>query len=681
MILKTFFKNHILRYIYLYDPGYFSLIYSIKSMLAVLISVGINYYLFGPSVIIWAGLSAIYVYFLNVIIGDKSIKFRYLVLFIFLNCLCVFAFNFFATFGVWLALPVVILSFIVGISSAYSIDLQKVLTMVLINGLVACIYIDSNIPINQNDEILTIFIGGVIGIIMQFFVSVGKYGKFTKKNFPVLLFDLELMIQNITHMSDYIKIRNQTLDQINNIKYILSSKAGKIKDPHLIKNTKRTLFYLYRIEEIYHSINSIHYYFNKKHLNNQKPKPLFYEIQDEIINNLKELEKMFYGSKPVFVKIALEKVLKSDASIVFINSIRIIYNKLESFRRGGEEEAYLEQEIPKKSFKDVLSVIKYSHPVFRYSIKYCIALGIAVFIARYLNINHGIWIALASISVMRPNVGSIKDIGKDYFLGTFLGLVIGVAIVLLFGSSIIYYPLFFISVFMFIYLRIFPYSIWACSMIISFVMLFGMLKGDFLDLMLGRLSDILIAFGIVFATFWLIWPKYSSDELMPNLKNTLCFLEKLLNTIYKDITILKLKQRYFIELENQFLIQYNLLSTSLNDTKKENKKYSSKDIENFNKSIDCIDLLNQNTNKLYDYLLEFPSEKIMDFKEIFENDIKLIFTRYEMLQKAIEGVPYYFKQEKDGRFLATDENFNIIIDDIFELQNKLYIAILSNIKH
>ncbi|PAF42566.1 FUSC family protein [Helicobacter sp. 11S03491-1] len=673
---KTWIKNYFLRYIYIYDPGYFSLIYAIKTLIAVFLSILINYFLFGFTIIIWAGLLPIYIYFLNTLIGDKQTKLKYLILFVLLSCLAVFIFSIFAGLGLWLFIPVVVLTFVVGMSSVYNTDLQKVLSMVLINGLVACIYINSNMPISLRDEILTIFIGGMIGISMHFFISFGKYGKFTKKNFPTLLFDLELMIKNIDNSIDYIKIRNQTLTQIETIKYILNSKAGKIKDPYLIKNTKRTLFYLYRIEEICHSINSIHHYFSSG-----KNDLLFYRVQGEIINNLKELSRMFEGHRPHLSKNILEEVLTSDTNQVFVSSIKIIYNKIESFRRGGEEEAYLTQPITHKNFQEVFRAFRYKNPTFRYSIKYAIALGATIFIARFLNIDHGIWITMGAMAIVKPNLGSIKDASKEYFLGTFLGFVAGILFVVLFGKTVVFYPLFAIVIFLFIYLRVYPYSIWSAMMMIAFIMMFAMLKEDFLELIFNRLLDVLIAFGVVFGAFWLIWPKYSSDDIMPNIKNSILLLDKLAGMIYGDLRYLDAKRRQFLSIENKFFEQYNLLNVSINDARKENKFYSQEDIQNALKAIKYLDALNQNINKLYDYLLNLPKEYLNTHQELFDNDIKLLITRYEMLTKLIDGMPYYFKEEKDGRFLATEERFSMIIDDIFVLQNQLYLAILSNIKH
>lgn len=670
---KGFFKNHFLRYVYVYDPGYFSLIYSLKTLIAVFLSIVINYFLFGPSILVWAALSPIYIYFLNTLMGDRY-KIRYLILFILFSCLAVFIFSIFSRYGLWLFLPVMMMAFVVGISSVYSLDLQKVLNMVLINGLVACIYVNSDIPIRLQDEVLTIFIGGFIGIIMLYFISIGKYGKFTKKNFPSLLFDLELMIANISNPRDYFKIRNQTLIQIESIKHILSSRAGKIKDPHIIKNTKRTLFYLYRLEEIYHSINSIHYYFNSNKIDD-----LFYSIKDEIILNLRELSKMFYGYRSNLSKKALDEVLNSNCNQVFASSVKIIYNKMESFRRGGEEDAYLAQVMPSKNLSDIFNAIKELTPVCRYSIKYCITLGATIFIAQCLKIDHGIWIAMGAMAIMRPNLGSIKDISKDYFLGTFVGIVCGILLVGLFDKTPVFYPLFIVVLFLFIYLRVYPYAIWSGVMMVAFVMMFSMLKEDFLELIFGRILDILIAFCVVFGAFWFIWPKYSGDDVMPSIKENLSFLEKLLGLINGNIDFLVSKKREFSALESEFFNQYNLLSTSINDAKEEKNTYSKEDIKNALNALNCIDSLNQNTNKLYDYLCNF--ENLNENKELFYNDIKLVLTRYEMLIKAINGLPYYFKEEKDGRFLATDDRFNMIIEDIFVLQNQLYLATLSNLKY
>ncbi|PAF52634.1 FUSC family protein [Helicobacter sp. 13S00477-4] len=677
LVLKALFKNWILKYIYVYDPGYFSFIYSIKTLIAMFLSILVNTLLFGWIMAVWAGIIPIYIYFLNTLLSEKEARLKYLVLFIFLSCVVVFIFSITANFGLWLLAPVMLLTFFTGISAVYSLDLQKVLNMVLINGLLACIYVNSGVVIELKNEILTIFIGGMIGIFMQFFISMGKYGKFTKKNIPSLLFDLELMIANISNFNDFVKIRNQTLLQIDTIKHILSSQAGKIKDPHIIKNTRRILFYVYRIEEICHSINSIHHYY----CNCKKPSDMFCYLQDEMIFNLKELSKMFHGQRVLFSQKALEMLFSSDANKVFINSIKIIYNKMDSFRRGGEEEAYLTEFLPKKTFKDVLKAIEYFNPTFRYSLKYSLTLGTTIIIAEYFKINHGIWIAMGAIAIIKPNLGGIKDIGKDYFLGTFLGLFIGITFVVIFGKTLIFYGLFVLVLFLFIYLKVFPYAVWSTTMMIAFVMLFAILKEDFLISIFNRFLDILIGFGVVFISFWFIWPKYGSDDMLPNIKNIILLLEKLTGVISNNLDSMGAKKRQFLNIQSDFFLKYDILNNSINEARKEKNSYQKENIKNASEAASCIDLLQQNTNKIYDYLLSFPQNELTIYKEIFENDIRLINTRYEMLQKFLDGLPYYFKKEKDGRFLAQDERFSMIIDEIFMEQNQLYLAIFSNLKH
>ncbi|PAF47259.1 hypothetical protein BKH46_04035 [Helicobacter sp. 12S02634-8] len=677
--LKVCFNQYILRYMHLYDPGYFSLIYAFKTLIAVFLSIFINVLLFGPAVIVWAGLLPIHIYFLNTLIGDRPSKIKYLIAFVCLSALAVWIFSIVADYGVWLSVPVVVLAFIVGIVGAYSIDLQKVLNMVLINGLVACIYVDSQISLSLNHEILTILIGGGSGILLQLFVFVGKYGKFTKKRFPPLLFDLELMLQSITDTADYPQIRDKTLQQIESIKYIFNSQASKIKDPHTVKNAKRALFYLYRIEEIYHSIDSIHHYFTTQGF----PK-LFTHLQREMIHNLKELSKLFEAHRPHLERNALQEALRADniaIDRVFINSIKIIYNKMESFRRGGEEEAYLAQFVPPKTLKDILGVFQYAHPIFRYSIKYALVLGASIFVARYLKIDHGMWIAMGAIAIIRPSLGSIKGISKDYVIGTFIGLLAGIGLVMVFGGTQVFHLLFLVVLFLFIYLKVYPYCLWSGVMMVAFVMLFASLRADFLPLIFDRFLYILIGFGIVFGAFWFLWPKYSRDEVIPNIKNNILQLKKLTATILEGLGTMMDARREFLGLQSVFFTQYNQLNASIQEAAKENNIPNTSEITHALNALKYIDHIHQNTNKLYDYLLHIPQAELCDNRELFKNDMTLLLTRYEMLSKLIDGLPYYFKEEKDGRFLCMEEKFSMIVDNIFDLQNQLYLVVLSKIKH
>ena len=74
------------KFIYLYDAGFFGLFYALKAMIALLISGAVSYALFGASVLIWAVMMAMYVFFLNGFKSNRDMDWKYLILFVLFVC-------------------------------------------------------------------------------------------------------------------------------------------------------------------------------------------------------------------------------------------------------------------------------------------------------------------------------------------------------------------------------------------------------------------------------------------------------------------------------------------------------------------------------------------------------------------------------------------------------------------
>ncbi|RDU72810.1 hypothetical protein CQA57_06375 [Helicobacter anseris] len=665
-------KEKILAFINLYDPGYLGLFYSLKTLLASFLSLCISIYFFGPNIAIWAFLMPIYLYFLSVVLVEQKESMAYFIFFIALSIFLCIVLTLLTPYGLWILLPLVFVGFCAGIVGSYDLDLQKVFNMGILNGLIACIYAKSAIKVSLYDEILTLLLGGIIGLAILFFTSFKKYGKFIRKYFPSILFDLELMIKNLHKDKNFIAIRNQTLMQIENIKKILSSKAGNIKDSNIMKNTKRTLFYLYRIEEIYQCINAIH---NDKMITQQA----FTPIKRELLHNIREIAKMFEGHTPRLKTKALKQIEASeDFDKSFLNIVRIIYNKIDNFRRGGEEKDYFIEVKKKKVFSIIFKSMRWNNNFFRYGIKYGFVLGFSILIAEIFHLEHGAWIAMACVAIIRPNLGGIKHISKEYFIGVTCGLIAGIVLVLLTQGTFFFYVIFVIIIFLFIYLRVYPYGLWASFMMMAFIMMFFTAYGINYDLVADRFFDILIGAGIVFGAFVFFWPKYGGNDILPNIKKSLESLYVFYDYTMQEIMDLRKYHQKFQKEQKQFFACYNALALALEEAKKEKNILS--DLKSARNSLKYLDFLNQNTLKMHYFLMEMDAKLLQDQKELYLNDLNIIKTRYEMLNRALQGNSFYFKEQKDDRFLSQDVVFSEIMDLLFEAQNGLFLTLQANVK-
>lgn len=640
------------RTIHLYDPGYFSLIYALKATLTTFLCAGLGTVFFGSSVVIWAGFQTIFLYYLSLLLSDKDHEIRYLLLFITISCLNVLLFYPMAHFGAWLCIPISMVTFLVGMSTAYSLDLHKVCNMALSNGLVTCLYVDAQTPINLKQILIMVIVLGTLSIAIQYFIIVSKYSYFTKKRFTTLLSSMELVLRYVNSPIDYNMIKTKVLAQIHNTKVVLTSRSSKIKDPYAIQNIQRALFQLHALEEMYHSIHSIYADFTH---------PALEPIRLELVENLRLLAGIFSNQNIHLQKKALAN-LDPQLDKVLQNSIGIIYNKMEVFLMGGQESLIYTDPAHKSSLKNVWKALHFKHPVFQYASKYALVMGIAVFIARYFGFNHGMWIAMATLFVSRSSLGSTKEAQAELIVGSSIGLVLGLIVVGLFAKSPIFYAFLVCSVFLFIYLKVYSYVTWSASLMFAFVLCFSLFKYNFVDIVAFRFIDIILGILIVYIVFLFVWPKYDKDEFIQHARHLIATLHHLLETTTHN------KPRVALEVQNAFLRQLDAFKLCLKNARTETPDLST--LESLSKSLQSFDTLDTCSYRLCDYFLNTAMSK--DQQVLVNNNVRLILSRYTQMLNYLHNKPHYFKTKEGGRLIKVDNELDALLETMFFAQNKLF---------
>ena len=229
---------------------------------------------------------------------------------------------------------------------------------------------------------------------------------------------------------DYSLFQSIFINHLPLLKSKLTSQSAKIKDTHSIKNHKRALFYLYKLESVCYTLDILHDYFK------QHDSTLLHNLRDEITQNLRELSSIFFGKKPNISKVSFLKASQDIQDAQFLNALKIFYSKIESFTRLSslQSQAFVEN-TKTKTLQSMYKELKANPLPFFYGITYASAMSIAMFIAQFFHINHGAWIALGVMTMMNQNIDTIKTLGKDSILGSFMGLVLGVLLVV-FGFSL-----------------------------------------------------------------------------------------------------------------------------------------------------------------------------------------------------------------------------------------------------
>lgn len=653
-MLKALHNLIFRRFIYVYDAGYFGLIYSIKAMIALSISGAICYFLLGADVLIWSVMMAMYVFFLNGFKSNKDMDWKYLVLFVAFVCTLIPIFGILDE-SLWLILLSSILAFSIGVSEVYDSDLPKVLNLALVSALVAAIYVSSHLDVPLWHSVLAAFIGGSVSIFVRLFVSFGEYGRFIQVQFVLILMHLANMSKSLGS-KDYSLFQSIFINHLPLLKSKLTSQSAKIKDTHSIKNHKRALFYLYKLESVCYTLDILHDYFK------QHDSTLLHNLRDEITQNLRELSSIFFGKKPNISKVSFLKASQDIQDAQFLNALKIFYSKIESFTRLSslQSQAFVEN-TKTKTLQSMYKELKANPLPFFYGITYASAMSIAMFIAQFFHINHGAWIALGVMTMMNQNIDTIKTLGKDSILGSFMGLVLGVLLVVFgFGHTWLY-VIFVINLFLVIYFKSYPFMLWSLVLMLELVLMFALVDDNFIELILYRFGDILFGFLIAFLTAKIIYPRYSADELIPKLKNTLQSLSALTLDLEQN-------KQHILQGQNQLIRNFDELSLLIRKNKDNNKRYPASILQQF-------DALQKHFLQLKNLSI-ILCEKIQTISPqdtlLLKNDLKALRVRYDMLCALLDSKPYYFSTDEDERFLLKDTQIYPSILHIFESQNHIY---------
>ncbi|WP_019038602.1 FUSC family protein [Psychroflexus tropicus] len=149
----------------------------------------------------------------------------------------------------------------------------------------------------------------------------------------------------------------------------------------------------------------------------------------------------------------------------------------------------------------------------RHSLRLSVAMLAAYSLGVFFDIQNTYWILLTIIVIMRPNYGLTKQRSKDRIIGTVIGAIIAVGIVLVIQNQILYAVLALVSlVFAFALLQQ-NYKSAAALITISIVFVYSFINPQALEVIQYRVIDTFI--GAVIAVFanYTILPSWEADNL------------------------------------------------------------------------------------------------------------------------------------------------------------------------
>ncbi|WP_194852472.1 FUSC family protein [Nonlabens antarcticus] len=162
-----------------------------------------------------------------------------------------------------------------------------------------------------------------------------------------------------------------------------------------------------------------------------------------------------------------------------------------------------------------------SSTMFRHSLRLTIAIIFAFMLGVVFDIQNTYWILLTIIVIMRPSYGLTRTRSKDRIIGTLIGAVIAVGIVLITQNVVVYAVLAFVSlIFAFSLLQL-NYKSAAALITISIIFVYCLINPDAFEVIQYRVLDTVIGSVIAVLANYLIVPSWEVNNLKQVLLNAL----------------------------------------------------------------------------------------------------------------------------------------------------------------
>ena len=188
-------------------------------------------------------------------------------------------------------------------------------------------------------------------------------------------------------------------------------------------------------------------------------------------------------------------------------------------------------------FSVILQNLSLDSILFRHSLRLSVAMLFGYGLGFFFEIQNAYWILLTIIVIMRPSYGLTKERSKDRIIGTIIGAVVAVGIVLLIQNEILYAVLALVSlVFAFALIQQ-NYKSAAALITISIVFAYSFVNPEFLEVIQFRVIDTFIGAVIAIVANYSLLPSWEvfnlKQVLLKALKKNKTYLQAT-QDLYKD---------------------------------------------------------------------------------------------------------------------------------------------------
>lgn len=362
------------------------------------------------------------------------------------------------------------------------------------------------------------------------------YSNFQRKRLLTFIQTVDILELAMAHPIDYdnmdkiLEDHPERIIPFQKLVYELSDKlkdqAGIIQKNKKINNQKKIRHTLY---ELKHSLDQ---YRQSDHLISTEGFLILLNLYEYLENQVEKIEKideLLMNPDPAKIRL-----IKKDDALKFLNAQE--YNP-----------------------KILLENLNLNSSIFKHALRISIVMMVGYCIGEYFSFQNAYWILLTIIVIMRPGYGLTRDRSKQRIIGTVIGAIISVGLVLLIQNVVVYGILAVISLIMAFSMLQKNYKTAAVFITLSVVFVYALLRPDVLNVIQFRVVDTLVGASLAAVGNLILWPSWEflgiKTIILESIKANQKFLKEV-NSFYQNKG--KVPNSYKLSRKEAFLETGNL---------------------------------------------------------------------------------------------------------------------------
>ncbi|OYD89295.1 hypothetical protein CDG77_19190 [Nostoc sp. 'Peltigera membranacea cyanobiont' 213] len=159
--------------------------------------------------------------------------------------------------------------------------------------------------------------------------------------------------------------------------------------------------------------------------------------------------------------------------------------------------------------------------LFRHALRLALIVTFAELLASILPLPRGYWITLTALVALKPNFGGTSETTVQRVIGTILGGIIGISLILLLKNTLAIAVCFLLLVFVAMAVRSLSYSIFIILLTPAIILLLNLISEGGWEIGVLRIVDSLIGGVLALLGSYLLFPSWERQQLPAQLEKTI----------------------------------------------------------------------------------------------------------------------------------------------------------------